>query len=124
MFILSKSNNNIENRIELSLLYDFYGELIKENQKQIVEDYILNDLSLSEIATDAGMSRQGVYDIVKRCSKQLMDYEEKLQLTNKYNKTREKVNQIIRISNGILESGEISQIDKIKELSSSIINEL
>lgn len=124
MFILSQSNNNIENRIELSLLYDFYGELIKENQKQIVEDYILNDLSLSEIATDAGMSRQGVYDIVKRCSKQLMDYEEKLHLTNKYNKTREKVNQIIKISNGILESGEISQIDKIKELSSSIINEL
>lgn len=117
-------NNNIENRIELSILYDFYGELLKENQKQIFEDYIQNDLSLSEIATDAGISRQGVHDIIKRCSKQLMDYEEKLKLIVKYENTKVKVNDIIKILNVIKETKEISKIDEIEKLSSSILNEL
>ena len=50
-----------------SLLYDFYGELLTEHQKEIYEDFILNDLSLGEIAQDRGISRQGVHDLVKRC---------------------------------------------------------
>nr|WP_207667760.1 putative DNA-binding protein [Mobilisporobacter senegalensis] len=114
----------MENRIELSILYDFYGELLKESQKQIFEDYIQNDLSLSEIAMDAGISRQGVHDIIKRCSKQLIDYEVKLKLVDKFKNTKEKVNEIIRISNLIKETKEISRIDEIEELSSSILNEL
>ena len=46
-----------------SLLYDFYGELLTEHQKEIYEDFILNDLSLGEIAQDRGISRQGVHDL-------------------------------------------------------------
>ena len=61
-----------------SLLYDFYGELLTERQKEIYEDFILNDLSLGEIAQDRGISRQGVHDLVKRCDKILNGYEEKL----------------------------------------------
>ena len=63
-----------------SLLYDFYGELLTEHQKEIYEDFILNDLSLGEIAQDRGISRQGVHDLVKRCDKILNGYEEKLHL--------------------------------------------
>ena len=61
-----------------SLLYDFYGELLTERQKEIYEDFILNDLSLGEIAQDRGISRQGVHDLVKRCDKILNGYEEKI----------------------------------------------
>ena len=57
--------------LQLTLLYDFYGELLTEHQKLIYEDFVLNDLSLSEIAEDREISRQGVYDIVRRCRKQL-----------------------------------------------------
>ena len=71
-----------------SLLYDFYGELLTEHQKEIYEDFILNDLSLGEIAQDRGISRQGVHDLVKRCDKILNGYEEKLHLVERFTKTK------------------------------------
>ena len=55
--------------LKQSLLYDFYGELLTEHQKEIYEQFIVEDLSLSEIAKDAGISRQGVHDLIKRCNK-------------------------------------------------------
>ena len=71
-----------------SLLYDFYGELLTEHQKEIYEDFILNDLRLGEIAQDRGISRQGVHDLVKRCDKILNGYEEKLHLVERFTKTK------------------------------------
>ncbi len=103
--IEKKDNNNIkqiDKLVELSLLYDFYGELLKENQKCIYEDYILNDLSLSEIAEQQGISRQGVHDIVKRCSNQLINYEEKLHLIEKFEQTKQKVSKIKKLSEQII----------------------
>mgnify|MGYP004451727911 FL=1 len=70
----------MEKLLEEALLYDFYGELLTTHQKEIYEDFVLNDLSLSEIADERDISRQGVYDIVKRCRKQLQGYEQKLHL--------------------------------------------
>ena len=57
--------------LKQALLYDFYGELLNEHQKEIYEQFVLEDLSLSEIALGAGISRQGVHDLVKRCQKTL-----------------------------------------------------
>ena len=74
-----------------SLLYDFYGELLTEHQKEIYEDFILHDFSLGEIAQDRGISRQGVHDLVKRCDKILNGYEEKLHLVERFTKTKEDV---------------------------------
>ena len=70
----------LDGLVHLSMLYDFYGELLSEHKKRIFEDYILNDLSLSEIADELNISRQGVHDMVKRCTQELKDYEEKLSL--------------------------------------------
>ena len=58
------------------MLYDFYGELLNEHQKEIYEDVVFNDMSPSEIAREEGISRQGVHDLIKRCDKILKDYEE------------------------------------------------
>lgn len=77
-----------------SLLYDFYGELLTNHQKEIYEDFILNDLSLGEIAEERGISRQGVHDLVKRCDKTLNGYEEKLHLLERFSKTKEDVEKI------------------------------
>ena len=49
--------------LEQALLYDFYGELLTSHQKEIYEQFVLEDLSLSEIAGEAGISRQGVHDL-------------------------------------------------------------
>ena len=57
-----------------ALLYDFYGELLTEHQRRVYEDVVLNDYSLSEIAQDQGISRQGIHDLVKRSTKTLNDY--------------------------------------------------
>ena len=80
--------------LEQALLYDFYGELLTSHQKEIYEQFILEDLSLGEIASDAGISRQGVHDLVKRCSKTLQGYEEKLHLVEKFLSIKEKIERM------------------------------
>ncbi len=57
--------------LKQTLLYDFYGELLTSHQKEIYEQSVLEDLSLGEIAQAAGISRQGVHDLVKRCDRTL-----------------------------------------------------
>ena len=69
--------------LEQALLYDFYGELLTDHQKEVYEQFVLEDLSLGEIAREEGISRQGVHDLVKRCSQTLKGYEEKLHLVEK-----------------------------------------
>ena len=88
-------SNVIEKSLELeqieyrSMLYDFYGELLTQHQKNIYEDAVFNDLSLGEIADEQGISRQGVHDLIKRCDKILNDYEDKLHLVGKFTRTFE-----------------------------------
>lgn len=110
--------------VELSILYDFYGELLGEHKKQIFEDYVLNDLSLSEIADEAGISRQGVYDVIKRCTKKLKEYEDKLMLVQKFNITKERVGKIKEISVEIQASGNTNLLTDIVQISEDILKEL
>ena len=65
----------MERIVEQTLLYDFYGELLNEHQRGVYEDAVFNDLSLSEIADEYGISRQGVHDLIKRVSNTLDGYE-------------------------------------------------
>ena len=54
----------MEEKLEQAYLYDFHGELLNEHQRQVYEDFVFNDLSLGEIASEEGISRQGVADPV------------------------------------------------------------
>lgn len=104
----------MEKIVEKGLLYDFYGELLTDHQKQIYEDAVYNDMSLSEIAEEQGISRQGVHDLIKRCDKILSDYESKLHLVAKFQKIRDKVEHI----------NEISDQPEVKTLVDEILDEL
>lgn len=110
--------------MEQSLLFDFYGELLTEHQKQVFEDVVLNDLSLSEVAQERGISRQGVHDLIKRSNKILLEYEEKLHLVEKFLYIKNKVNEISELTKecGRLEKFELVQ--KIEQISKEILDEL
>ena len=84
----------MEKIVRQGLLYDFYGELLTEHQRYVYEDVVLHDLSLSEIAKDQKISRQGVHDLVKRCDRILEGYEEKLHLVEKFQETKKLAGQI------------------------------
>lgn len=84
----------MEKFVQQTLLYDFYGELLTKRQQQVYENVLLEDYSLSEVAENLGISRQGVHDMIKRCNKILEGYEEKLHLVEKFLNIRREVQQI------------------------------
>ena len=111
----------MEKILEQTLLYDFYGELLTEHQKRVYEDAVLNDYSLSEIADELGISRQGVHDMVRRCGRLLNGYEEKLHLVEKFVSLREKVGEIQRIARA---QEKDPAMEEIAQISARILEEL
>ncbi|WP_099468183.1 YlxM family DNA-binding protein [Konateibacter massiliensis] len=113
----------MEKIVEQALLYDFYGELLTDHQKHIYEDFVLNDLSLSEIAEEQGISRQGVHDLIKRCNKILADYEEKLHLVDKFIRTKENINRINQLAKEFESTKQTEKINEIQKISNQILEE-
>lgn len=72
---------------EQGILYDFYGALLTEHQQKICEAYIYDDLSLSEIADQEGISRQGVHDLLGRCFTKMRECDEKLHLMEQFSRS-------------------------------------
>ncbi len=119
----------MERIVEQAFLYDFYGELLTEHQRQVYEDFVLNDLSLSEIAEDRGISRQGVHDLVKRCDKILGDYESKLHLVETFLDTKQKVRNIHELIRELLTAAldqdeQIEKLQKMEALADDILEHL
>ena len=105
----------MEKFVEQTLLYDFYGELLTERQQQVYESVVLEDYSLSEVAEDLGISRQGVHDMIKRCNHTLEEYESRLHLVQKFLCIRKQVQKIKELAVGY-NAGEITEIsNKILE---------
>jgi hypothetical protein len=113
----------MEKIVEQALLYDFYGELLNNHQKHIYEDFILNDLSLSEIAEEQGISRQGVHDLVKRCNNILIGYEDKLHLVDKFIHTKEKINSINELTRQFEITKQVGIVEQIQKISNQILEE-
>ena len=93
----SKGDYFMETKLKQAYLYDFYGELLNAHQRKIYEDFYFNDLSLTEIAGEEGISRQGVHDLVKRSTKILEEYERKLHLVEKFLYIKDKTGAIQRL---------------------------
>ncbi|KAB3535197.1 putative DNA-binding protein [Alkaliphilus pronyensis] len=81
----------IEKTIKISMLYDFYSPLLTERQRDIIDYYYNQDFSLGEIAEIFSISRQAVYDTIKRTEKIMYEYEERLKLIELYSSRAETI---------------------------------
>ena len=113
-----------EKNLNISLLLDFYGDILSERQKEALDLYYNDDLSLAEIAENYNISRQGVRSILKKGENILIEMEEKLHLAERFSSVQEKSTQIaselekiiMSIDNEGISSRLASLIEKIKEL--------
>lgn len=109
----------MEERVQLSILLDIYAELLTEKQRDIMDIYYNDDLSLAEISELTNTSRQAVHDIIKRCNKLLLQYEEKLGLMKQKLKMEEVKNSLLKWID-LLNSDE--NRDRLEEMKKYIID--
>ncbi len=100
----------MEKTLRMSLLFDFYGPLLTERQQDVFQMYFHEDLSLGEIAEQLGISRQGVYDLLKRASAILEDFESKLGLVVKHQERQELYGELLNLIDTITEREEPSTV--------------
>lgn len=105
----------------IGLLFDFYGALLTDKQRQCMEMHYLNDFSLSEIAIEFGVSRQAVHDILRRAEQTLEEYEQKLRLVERNQREQTIIKEVHRllehIPSDIKNVAEINQaLDKLGRL--------
>lgn len=86
---------NVTKNLEISFLLDFYGDMLTDKQRDVVELYYNEDLSLAEIAAHSGITRQGVRDSIKRAEGQLLEYEERLHLAARFREIEKTLSSIV-----------------------------
>lgn len=109
--------DEMEEIVKQALLFDFYGELLTLHQQDVYKAIVFEDLSLSEVAEQFGISRQGVFDLIKRCNRQLAGYEQKLHLVEKFDNARRQVEQLREL---IAEAGRQNQDARLIEAQEKI----
>ncbi len=119
----------VDKILQMNLLFDFYGQLLTEKQKEVLQLYYSYDLSLGEIAEQLEVSRQAIYDTIKRTEKILYNYEKKLGLVNKFTTTKLRIQEILKIIEKIENNQHlidrkfdfIKEVEKIKEIVYAIL---
>ena len=107
-----------EKDLKKAYLLDFYGDVLTERKKEVLDMYYNEDLSLAEIADQIGISRQGVRDLIKKAEEELIFLEEKLGLAQKMSALRIRSDNMLRLA----ENGDISpELKKEIEEISAII---
>ena len=90
--------------LEISLLLDFYGEMLTEKQRDVVELYYNEDLSLAEIAENYGISRQGVRDVIVRAEAAMTEVEDKTHISRRFHQSRAAINAIDAAADRLLQA--------------------
>ena len=103
----------MEKNVQISMLCEIYGKLLTKNQLNILENYYDNDLSLSEIAQNEGITRQAVRDIIKKGENKLFELEEKLEIMKRMLKQEEQIAIILAEISKIEEKSTDKQIARI-----------
>lgn len=107
--------------LEMALLFDFFGDLLTEKQREYFDLYYNNDLSLSEIAEISGISRQGVRDMLIRAENALREYESKTGVVKRFEEMQRRINELQNIASRL---GELTDSSEGKELAASLFSGL
>jgi len=108
----------------MTMLYDFYGELLTERQREFFDFYYNDDLSLSEIAENAGISRQGVRDVIVRAEAQMQEIEDKTGLIRRFEQMRGHLDAIETAAEGIrVLNDRLYEDPRLRELTEQIRRE-
>jgi predicted DNA-binding protein YlxM (UPF0122 family) len=110
--------DKLEKTNRINLLFDFYEHLLTEKQQMFLKYYFHDDFSLGEIATEFKISRQAVYEHIKRAEQVLDIYEEKLSLLQKYERRKHQLDQLRQL----IDTTDVSTVDKDKMI--IILNDL
>jgi hypothetical protein len=103
----------MEKKVELGMLCDIYGNLLTKRQQSIINDYANEDLSLTEIAENNGITRQAVNDIVKKGEIKLLEYEQKLGVMKKTLNQEKQIQNILFELNKITQESSDKKVEKI-----------
>ena len=87
-----------EKNLNMGYLLDFYGDLLSDRKRAVMDMYYNEDLSLAEIAAEIGISRQGVHDLIKKSEEELQTYEEKLRLAARLRVVEEHTDELSRLA--------------------------
>ena len=112
--------DKMEKLVRIGILIDFYGKLLSEKQYQVMDLYYLNDFTLSEIGEELGVSRQSVFDTLKRSEEKLDSYENELGLVAKFYSSQDTIREIRKIAAEIYEIGKKEANKKIMDKAISI----
>ena len=108
--------------LKISFLLDFYGEMLTQKQREVIEYYYNDDLSLAEIADNEGITRQGVRDSIKRGEAVLLEMEERLGLAKRFRKMQDSIERIVQCAQDIhFYNSEYGYSKKIEEKADEII---
>ncbi len=106
-----------EKNLQIGYLLDFYGDILPERKRSVMDMYYNEDLSLAEIAAEIGISRQGVRDIIKKSEDELNFYEEKLGLAQKLRRAEESVNKVSELASHLdLPDEFLKELDALTEI--------
>ncbi|MDA3732539.1 YlxM family DNA-binding protein [Niameybacter massiliensis] len=107
----------MEKFVEVSYLYDFYESLLTDKQRDLLMRYYFDDLSLGELATTYNISRQSVFDTIKKAEQKMLDLESKLELWTKYVK-QEKI--LTEVKDKLKQCSPLGETEKEKQLQEAI----
>lgn len=106
-----------EKNLNIGYLLDFYGDILSERKRTVLEYYYNDDLSLAEIAAEIGISRQGVRDFIKKGEEELLFFEEKLGLAERFRAYGEAADRIHSLAEREALSEELrTEISRLAEL--------
>ena len=98
-----------EKDLKIGFLLDFYGDVLSERKRTVLDYYYNDDLSLAEIAAELGVSRQAVRELIGKAGEELRFLEEKLGLAERFRKTQERAERLLRLLDQAEVGSEIHQ---------------